>query len=272
MRKLELTGKTFNNLTVLHPEGVDRLGHVLWKCRCTCGNLRLVRGFSLRKNLIKSCGCIKINSVGNRSKTHGKSKSLEYKIWTGIKNRCTNINSKDYKSYGGRGIKVCDRWLNSFENFLEDMGERENLYLSIDRIDTNGDYEPSNCKWATIKEQSRNKRNSIILTYKGETKDITTWCEELGLNYNTVKGRLFRYNYSIEEAFEKPLYAVKRNNPEKLVHFRKVSTGNLYEARIQKDNRIYTKSFSIRKFGESESKKLATEWAINKRLELDDKV
>jgi hypothetical protein len=130
-------------------------------CQCECGNVKDIILNSLRTGVTKSCGCFFSEKIKTINIKHGHSytKKSAYGSWSDMRQRCLNPNNQDYKYYGGRGIKVCDRWLESFNNFLEDMGERPEG-LSIDRIDVNGNYEPSNCKWATRKEQTGNRRIS----------------------------------------------------------------------------------------------------------------
>lgn len=137
-------------------------------------------------------------TIGNRSTLrHGHArhnvKSAEYMVWQGIKARCINKKSKGYRYYGARGIRVCDRWL-SFDNFLADMGKkpRPGRDCSIERIDTNGDYSPENCKWATLKEQHANKKNTVRLTFNGETLSLPEWALKLGIKRTTLATRLFK--------------------------------------------------------------------------------
>jgi hypothetical protein len=134
-------------------------------CKCECGNKKIVMLSNLKNGSTKSCGCISKLLTSQRSKTHGDSKSPEYKTWKNMKRRCDNPKGNRWMHYGGRGIKVCDRWLHSYENFLNDMGRKPSPQHSIDRIDVNGNYEPSNCRWSTAKEQANNtKRNKKYAT------------------------------------------------------------------------------------------------------------
>ena len=192
VRKIEdLTGKQFGSLTVLERKGSDKDGRAVWLCRCgECGNLTEATGRALRTGLKKSCGCLvkKINS--EMRKTHGETKAKLYGVWNNMKDRCYNKNSKSYHNYGARGIIVCEEWINSYENFS--TWAKANGYeegLSIDRINVNGNYEPSNCRWVTIKEQANNTRFNVYITYQGKTQTMKQWAQELGLNYWTVQAR-----------------------------------------------------------------------------------
>jgi hypothetical protein len=167
-KKLEIQpGMKFNRLTIVkevephrYPTGIPRRRYL---CKCECGNEINVLIHHLKKNT-KSCGCLRVeiskSLIGDLASNfkHGLRKTPEYEIWRAMKQRCLNPKHKSWKNYGGRGIKICDRWLNSVENFFEDMGKRPNSDYSIDRINNDGNYEPSNCKWATPTEQNNNRR------------------------------------------------------------------------------------------------------------------
>ena len=160
-RLIDLTEKTFERLTVIGRAENDSRGGSRWKCECNCGEIIIVHGSSLRKKLTKSCGCIRREVTIERNKTHGMRYSSEYNIWTMMVKRCNNSNYHQFENYGGRGIAVCESW-KEFENFYEDMGPRPSDLHSINRIDNDGNYEPSNCNWATATDQARNKRNNTI--------------------------------------------------------------------------------------------------------------
>ena len=169
---IDLTGKKFDRLTVISRAKNTRNGVPQWLCLCSCHKYKIIRGGDLRSGATQSCGCLHKERLQSRVTTHGRTKTFEHRVWTGMKTRCQNIRATGYRFYGGRGITVCDRWDNSFEAFLEDMGVSPSEAHSIDRINSNGNYEPNNCRWATLVEQRQNQRGvvNIICEATGVTK------------------------------------------------------------------------------------------------------
>lgn len=176
-------------------------------CVCDCGTEKQVRVSTLDSGESTSCGCYAKEQSSQRSRLHGLSRTSEYQSYSSMVHRCTNSTDQDWHHYGGRGIKVCDRWLEpdgkGFLNFLEDMGEKPHKY-EIDRIDVNGNYEPSNCRWATRKEQTRNTRFNHIVEYNGESKCLAEWSDELNIPYKILIDRLGKLRWSVEKAFTHP--------------------------------------------------------------------
>lgn len=173
-------GSVWGRLTVIGraPDFITSRGKpvIAWRCRCECGEECNVYGYALRNGHTKSCGCYNHDVIT----THGRTKDYTYKTWDSMKQRCNNANAPDYPSYGGRGIRICPRWDNSFEAFVEDMGDRPRG-MSIERLDVNGNYEPGNCIWATIQQQADNKRTKRLVEMGGRTQSVMQWCREYGL-------------------------------------------------------------------------------------------
>ena len=157
-KRYELTGKTFGKLTVLEYAGIGDDYSSRWVVRCECGTEKIVIGKNLTKGLTRSCGCMQ-GGRGRLNATHNMTDTPLYTSWIGMKMRCYNPNNPDYRIYGGRGITVCDDWRNSFEAFLRDMGPTWQRGLTIDRIDSNGNYEPGNCRWVPMSEQWKTRRS-----------------------------------------------------------------------------------------------------------------
>lgn len=214
----DILGQTFSRLTVIQraptPKGETR---AYWLCRCSCGETLVTSGGNLRSGNTRSCGCLQREIAGAIGKitvprasrlSHGhtrhKRRTPEYETWVSAKKRCTNPNSQDFPDYGGRGIKMCDRWLNSFEAFFADMGPRPSSLHSIDRIDGDGDYEPTNCRWATPDVQASNRRSVSRVTFQGQTHTITEWAQILGMGYGSLKSRFDR-GWSVERALSEPM-------------------------------------------------------------------
>lgn len=170
-----------------------------WLCKCDCGNFIEVQTSNLCNGSTVSCGCHKSSLTSARNTTHGKTNTPEYNSWNSMVRRCTDPKSSGYEYYGGRGIKVCDRWM-KYDNFYKDMHPSYEEGLTIDRIDVNGDYEPSNCKWSSMKEQVINRRCTKMYTYNGETMTLMDWARKTGIKQQTLYSRINNYGYSIEKA------------------------------------------------------------------------
>lgn len=172
----------YGRLTVL--KETRRASVLWWTCRCDCGQKKQIVKQSIVQGLTKSCGCLGDESRRSVPRTHGQSRTTTYQIWLGMVARCRNENEPAYPQYGGRGIKVCARWLR-FENFLADMGKRP-AGKSIDRIDNDGSYEPRNCRWATRAEQARNRSTNILIEFRGEKLCLADWAARYGLKPSTL--------------------------------------------------------------------------------------
>lgn len=200
-----MTGKRFGRLTVLEKSHKDARQEWYWKCRCDCGNIVIVSGNKLRSGNTSSCGCLQKESRGKTLRTHGLSETKLYTIHRNMLARCYNKKSSMYYRYGKRGIKVCEAWRTSFEEFAKwalSAGYTEGL--SIERADVNGDYSPDNCRWITKKQQYLNRSDSHLITAFGKTQTIKEWAEETGIKYDTIERRINKYSWSPEKAVSKP--------------------------------------------------------------------
>ena len=203
-------GEQYGYLTVLARTENAKNGHSRWICKCRCGKETVVLSYHLKSGKIKSCGCWWQERKHEYRKTHGHSNDRIYNIWLAMKNRCYAKSFYRFSDYGGRGIKVCEEWKNNFEafyNWAMKNGYADNL--TIDRIDVNGNYEPSNCRWVTMEVQNLNKRNSHLITYKGITKTMTEWAREVGLPPCVVQYRLNKAKWSVEKALTEPIRNTK---------------------------------------------------------------
>ncbi len=202
----EMIGKKFGLFFVLARGNNDKSGKPKWICVCDCGTFKAVGGTSLRVGHSTNCGCVRIQKnmvhISTLTKTHGMRNTRTYSIWRGMLNRCNNPNATGYHLYGGRGIAVCELW-SKFENFYADMGEAPRG-LTIDRINSDENYEPGNCRWATMKEQENNRRNNVKITYCGETRSVGDWASILGVDRGPIYRRLAR-GWSVEDALDKPI-------------------------------------------------------------------
>lgn len=214
---IDIRGQRFGRLTVMElAERKD--GHSSWwVCKCDCGKVLEVRRSCLIKGTTKSCGCYKHDRAVEHGKQmftkHGWYGTRVYNIWRLMIDRCENPNCPQYDNYGGRGISLCREWRESPQSFCE--WTIENGYadrLSIDRIDVNGDYEPSNCRWITMDEQQTNKRNNVLITYKGKTQCVAEWARELGVTQQNLYVRI-RAGWS---------------DPQEILFGRKRKVGNIY--------------------------------------------
>jgi hypothetical protein len=200
MRRIDITGKRYGRLVVLSYSHSNK-GFAIWNCQCDCGNTKIIYGASLKKGLTISCGCYR-SEVSKSTATHGEArKTKEYRAWSGMISRCNTKSDHRYNQYGGRGIKVCDRWRHSYENFLADMGRAPSKRHSIDRINVNGDYHPDNCRWSLPIIQSNNTTKNVLIEFKGQRNTIANWARQLSVNYKWLHKQLKYKNRTLNEIF-----------------------------------------------------------------------
>jgi hypothetical protein len=204
----DITGEKFGRLTAVKRASTVKHGQQLsWVCICDCGNTCIAKGSNLRRGTTKSCGCLRRESVGERSRkimlTHGGTKTRLYSIWVSMKNRCSCPNNTHFDCYGGRGIKICEEW-KDFENFRDwAISNGYDDSLTLDRTNNDGNYEPANCRWVTRKDQANNRRTNRLIEFNGQSHNLKTWAEILGIHPRTLKSRLDA-GWSIEKAFIQP--------------------------------------------------------------------
>lgn len=207
---LNISGMKFGRLTAIKLTKPKKKA-TQWICRCECGTEKSISLTSLKSGETKSCGCLQKETFGRHSITHGMSKIPEYHIWVSMKQRCYDPSATGFSNYGGRGIKVCDRWRTSFTNFLKDVGVRPSIKHSLDRFPNNdGDYEPSNCRWATKKEQAGNRRSCHLLEFNGQIMTISEWSEKTGIPRNAIYLRINHMGWSIERSLTTPTRRPKK--------------------------------------------------------------
>jgi hypothetical protein len=208
---IDLSGHRFGRLSVIKYVGLSQNNKAQFLCMCDCGNETTVLGNGLRVGDTKSCGCLQRESVIKKNFVHGmaprKNRPRIYTSYHNMITRCEDVKNNFYKNYGGRGIKICDRW-HDFENFLSDMGEPPSDDLTIERINNNGNYELSNCKWATMKEQNNNRRDTRFLEFYGLRKSLSQWSEITKIPRSTLRDRIYR-GWPLSRSFTKPLKRVE---------------------------------------------------------------
>lgn len=204
----DLSGKKYGRLSVIRQDGY----HVFpsgkrkskWLCVCDCGNVVSVVGSDLIASHTQSCGCMRRDMATNLKLSHGNSNTRLYRIWTGIKNRCYNPKQDNYAYYGGKGVTVCDEWIQSFDAFYDwaiNNGYHESL--TIDRIDVSGNYCPENCRWITAEEQSLNRTDNLVISFNGKSQTLKEWSKEVGIAYSCLLYRIDS-GWSIDKALTTP--------------------------------------------------------------------
>jgi len=208
-KKIDLTGRRFGRLVVLYDTGERKGGQVVWRCRCDCGNKVNVVGRSLTSGNTTSCGCYNRERVVEVKTKHGMKRQGGthpiYQTWHAMLQRCEYPNDKHYKDYGGRGIKVRDEWHDA-QAFIDwALANGWQRGLTLDRIDNDGNYEPSNCRWVTRKEQAWNRRSNRLITFNGKTQPMSQWAEELNIPYHALNHRINGYHWPVERALTEPI-------------------------------------------------------------------
>ena len=203
----DITGQRFGRLVALEHVGFSSNRVTLWKCRCDCGNTIIVREGNLNSGKSQSCGCLNVERTKEANLRHGMAHTRLYNIWSKMKERCYNTTRKAYKNYGGKGVHVCDEWRNDFQKFYDwaiNNGYKENL--TIDRINSNGNYEPSNCRWITLSENTRLKYESDFITVRNLSLTIHDWANRIGLSQKTLRDRYKEHGKSwIQDAIKSAL-------------------------------------------------------------------
>lgn len=207
MIKVDYSGRRYGRLIVSSYSHSDNRSRSHWNTLCDCGKTKVVAGYNLGTR-VNSCGCLQKENQSNGSITHGRRHSSEYNAWASMKQRCSNPNATFFDRYGGRGIRVCERWID-FSAFFEDMGERPKG-ATIERINNNDGYYKENCRWATKTEQARNRCSSRMFEYKGEQITLAELAEKVGIPYKILHARINRRKWRFERAITQPL-TIRRN-------------------------------------------------------------
>jgi len=194
-----IEGSVYNRLTVIKATDRKTGNKTIYECRCSCGNTVFTDKYKLFNGHTKSCGCFKLENLSVIKRKHGMTKTPEHKAWVEMRQRCYNKNNRVFSYYGGRGITVCEAWLNSFESFYSDMNKRPTSKHSIDRIDVNGNYEPRNCRWATPNEQAANRRDTTKYIFNNELMPLSYIANALGLPQQTMHRLVRKKGMTIEQ-------------------------------------------------------------------------
>ncbi len=214
MRRIDVSGERFSKLVA-----IEYFGKSYWTCRCDCGNIKVIHLQKMKSGWTKSCGCIQKEWARDRQYKHGKTRTSIYRIYRGMLRRCYDVDNPAYHNYGGRGIDVCGRWLESFSNFYSDMGDKpENM--SLDRINNNKGYSLENCKWSTQKQQSNNKRTNVYYEYNGVITTQMIWSKMLGATQSGL--RYYVKSHSPREAIE---HYIKKNK----INIQQLASKKAYE-------------------------------------------
>lgn len=207
----DIVGNRYGRLTVLSINGRSKCGHTKWLCLCDCGNTVTVDRCNLISGGTVSCGCYRRENYGKHNYKHGCKNDKLYHVWSSMKKRCYNENDESYSLYGGRGITVCEEWLNDYARFKEWAEingydkDADYMQCTLDRIDVNGSYSPENCRWVNQQVQCNNKRNNNCIEYNGEEHTISEWARIQNINYYTLWDRLNKKGWSVEKAFTTPV-------------------------------------------------------------------
>lgn len=212
----DLTGERFGKIRVVSFAGKNKRNHFVFNCECLCGKKTVVTKHKLMSGHTKSCGCSREEKGRKQLQTHGMSATVFYNIWIGCRKRCNYIKDQNYKNYGSRGIKC--NW-NNFEDFKNDMHEEYQIHLKIhgvknttlERIDNNGNYCKENCRWATMKEQANNRRNTIFLDFNGRTT-IGQLSKIYSINYQLLYARIIEHNWDVEKALTTPVLNSRKDH------------------------------------------------------------
>lgn len=198
----DLTGQRFGRLVVVRR--IPNLGRFSrWECHCECGSVKDAASHKLKDGSVRSCGCLRRETITKHGMSPSGARTPEYRTWKAMKARCNNPNYPFFSDYGGRGIKICERW-HKFECFYADMGTRPSKAYSIERIFNDGNYEPSNCRWATSKEQNRNRRDTILVEWEGKKRALAELAELYGISHSTASKRL-KAGWCLVDVLTRPL-------------------------------------------------------------------